>query len=63
MKKLKEGPEKKRKMGEEARLFYVAITRAKRKLAISWPKASLSGKRTGPSPFLNGLLCKYTEIW
>lgn len=62
VKKLKEGPEKKRKMGEEARLFYVAITRAKRQLAISWPKASPSGKRTGPSPFLNGILCQYTEI-
>lgn len=62
VKKMREGPEKKRKMGEEARLFYVAITRAKRELAISWPKSSLSGKRVGPSPFVNGILCKYTEI-
>lgn len=61
VKKLKDGPEKKRKLGEEARLFYVAITRAKRTLAISWPMVSRNGKKVGASPFVNGILCKYTR--
>ena len=59
--KLKDGPEKKKKLGEEMRLFYVAITRAKKKLVISWPAVTNSGRRTRPSRFIGGLPGKYTK--
>ena len=59
--KLKDGPEKKKKLGEEMRLFYVAITRAKKKLVISWPTVTNSGRRTRPSRFIGGLPGKYTK--
>ncbi|MDO4203873.1 MAG: 3'-5' exonuclease [Selenomonadaceae bacterium] len=59
--KLREGPEKKKKLGEEARLFYVAITRAKKSLTISWPGVAYSGRRTQPSRFIGGLSGKYTK--
>ena len=58
--KLKDGPEKKKKLGEEARLFYVGMTRAKKRLLISWPAAGNSGRRTKASRFINGILCKHT---
>ena len=41
-------------IAEEKRLFYVAITRAKRKLSISWSKRdNNSGREREPSRFLN----------
>ena len=40
---------------EERRLFYVAITRAKKELMITYPK-SLYGKDKEVSPFLRGYL-------
>ena len=42
-------------MEEERRLFYVAITRAKNRLVISYPKTKLykgSKKTLHPSPFI-----------
>lgn len=42
---------------EERRLFYVAMTRAKRQLTISYAKEK-SGKAMKPSRFVNELFCK-----
>jgi DNA helicase-2/ATP-dependent DNA helicase PcrA len=40
-------------IAEEKRLFYVAVTRAKKKLSISWAKRdSTSGRDREPSRFL-----------
>jgi DNA helicase-2/ATP-dependent DNA helicase PcrA len=39
---------------EEARLAYVALTRARDRLTVTWTD-SRGGKRTGPSPLLRGL--------
>lgn len=40
---------------EERRLFYVAVTRARTRLAVSWASRDLAGRRRNPSPFLDGL--------
>lgn len=37
---------------EEHRLFYVAASRARRRLFITWPRADKYGRRRMPSPFL-----------
>ena len=42
---------------EERRLFYVAMTRAKRQLIISYTKEK-NGKAVKPSRFVNELFCK-----
>ena len=42
---------------EERRLFYVAMTRAKRQLTIIYPKEK-NGKAIKPSRFVNELFCK-----
>ena len=42
---------------EERRLFYVAMTRAKKQLTISYAKEK-NGKAVKPSRFVNELFCK-----
>ncbi|MEO7117996.1 MAG: PD-(D/E)XK nuclease family protein, partial [Candidatus Limnocylindrales bacterium] len=37
---------------EERRLFYVALTRAKDELHLSWARATASGRTNRPSPFI-----------
>ena len=44
------------KLSEERRLLYVAMTRAKRRLYLSWHETNARGYRTEPSVFLGELL-------
>ena len=44
------------KINEERRLLYVAMTRAKRRLYLSWHETNAKGYRTEPSEFLGELL-------
>ena len=44
------------KISEERRLLYVAMTRAKRRLYLSWHETNAKGYRTEPSEFLGELL-------
>jgi DNA helicase II / ATP-dependent DNA helicase PcrA len=49
-------------LAEEARLFYVGITRAKRNLLITWSRARRSGAGSRqPSRFLDGISARPTE--
>ena len=48
------------KAEEEKRLFYVAITRAKKRLFLSWRQYE-NGREQLPSPFLAGIPRKYME--
>ena len=48
------------RMQEEKRLFYVAITRAKKQLFLSWRQYE-NGREKNPSPFLAGIPRKYVE--
>lgn len=41
-----------RRAAEERRLFYVAVTRAKDRLALTWCHHGLNPRQGGPSPFL-----------
>ena len=41
-------------IAEERRLFYVAVTRARHHVAVTWPAADITGRRRSPSPFLDG---------
>ena len=43
------------RMAEEHRLFYVAASRARKRLIITWPKTGTFGKKRLPSPFLAAL--------
>ncbi|MDY0360288.1 MAG: UvrD-helicase domain-containing protein [Desulforegulaceae bacterium] len=55
---IKNGESKKEKSDEERRLFYVGLTRAKKRLYVLRPEKALifgKNKKTIPSPFLNDL--------
>lgn len=43
-------------VAEERRLFYVAITRAKKELTVTWPARDFSGRPRSASPFLAAIL-------
>jgi DNA helicase-2/ATP-dependent DNA helicase PcrA len=47
---------------EDARCLYVAMTRARRQLVVSWPKNNDNGYPVGPSPFLRAVAPLFPEI-
>ena len=52
---------KKGNIEEEKRLFYVAITRAKKRLYLSWHQG-IGNQRYAPSRFLQSLDSQYIEV-
>jgi DNA helicase-2/ATP-dependent DNA helicase PcrA len=46
---------KENRLDEEHRLFYVAVSRAKRFLSLSYPQRDHQGRRQSPSPYLSAL--------
>ena len=52
---------KKGNIEEEKRLFYVAITRAKKRLYLSWHEGN-GNQRYAPSRFLQSLDSQYIEV-
>jgi DNA helicase-2/ATP-dependent DNA helicase PcrA len=48
-------------LDEEKRLFYVAITRAKKHLYLTWSQSSYYNKETHQSPLINAIPGRYSE--
>ena len=46
---------------EEKRLFYVAVTRAKKELFLSWSQFGDFNREQRPSPFLSAIPRKYVK--
>jgi DNA helicase-2/ATP-dependent DNA helicase PcrA len=47
---------------EEKRLFYVALTRAKKKIYLSYSKFNSYGRNLAASSFIAGINCKYVKF-
>jgi DNA helicase-2/ATP-dependent DNA helicase PcrA len=49
-------------MDDERRLFYVALTRARKEVVITYPRENSEGKELLPSQFLDEISSEHKEI-